>query len=143
MKNKEGATAREIIDFLKECLEPDFGSMTLFIEEGPRIGPNDTVHVTYASVPREASRLDKMNALSSGRFVIFAPEGEKWLRGESAPQKLKVEMVSGALYKGNTAVGSEKVRMKAKSGSAEKVVEHLIKFFVDNKALMKREGYEK
>lgn len=141
MKNKDGATAQEIIDFLKECLEPEFGDMSLEIDEGPRIGPDSSVFVKYAGVPKASPRLDKENAKSKGLFSIYAADGYKWPRGAASPAKLKVEHVRGGLYKGDSFIDTPKVMMRAKSGTAEVVVKHLIKFFMDNKALMRREGF--
>lgn len=143
MKNKEGATAQEIIDFLNECLEPEFGDMALQIDTGPRIGPEDSVYVRYAGVAKGSPRIDIENALSSGLFSIYAAPGEKWPRGGKAPAKLKVEQVRGGLYQGTSFIGTPKILMRAKSGTPEKVVEYLIKFFMDNKSLMRREGYAK
>ena len=127
----EGATADEIIEFIRECLEPDFGHMMLRFSK-QHLGNQDGVYVFYNSVPKGTRGVDVDNAFSTPKFSIYAAKGERWPSDGPAPAKVKVELFSGGVHRGKSFRG-ESVPFRAKSGSPEKVVEYLVHFFMENK----------
>lgn len=129
-QNQEGATAVEMMDFLEECLTPDFGHMMLRFGR-PHIGEQDGFHVLYNSVPKGTRGVDVDNAFSSPKFSIYAAAGEKWPWREPV-KKVRVEMFSGSVHEGKSFRGP-KVPFRAKTGTPEQVLEYLVRFFLEHK----------
>jgi hypothetical protein len=127
----EGATADEIVVFIRECLEPDFGHMMLRFSK-QHLGPNDGLIIAYNSVPKGTRGVDVDNAFSNPKFSIWAAKGERWTKDGPAPAKVKIEMFSGGVHRGKSFRG-ESVPFRAKTASPEKVVEYLVHFFMENK----------
>lgn len=124
-------TAEQLIAYIKESLEPDFGHAMLRFSR-QHLANQDGFLVLYNSVLKGTTGVAVDNAFSAPKFSFYAAPGFKWLKGEPAPEKIKVEMFSGAIHLDKNYRGP-KVPFRAKSGSPEKVVEYFVKFFVDNK----------
>jgi hypothetical protein len=124
------ATAVEMIDLLEGCLEPDFGRAMLRFTR-PHLGEQDGFHLLYNSVPRGTTGVAVDNAFSSPKFSFYAAAGERWPWGGEV-NKIKVEMFSGSIHEGKSFRGP-KVPFRAKTGTPEKVLEHVVKFFLEHK----------
>lgn len=140
LKDSGHVTADEIMNFLHECLDPDFGHMLLRIRR-TTLGNSDGIHVLYNSVPQGTRGVDVDNAFATPKFSIEAAPGLRWKTNEPAPEKLKVEMFSGAIYldkepKFGSGQKLSTMKFRAKTGTPEQVVEYLCRFFVENKGAL-------
>ena len=124
------ATAVEMMDFLESCLKPEFGHMMLRFRR-PHIGEQDGFHLLYNSVPAGTRGVDVDNAFSSPKFSFYAPPGTKWPWREPV-DKIRVEMFSGSVHEDKSFRGP-KVPFRAKTGTPEKVLEYVVKFFLEHK----------
>ena len=130
-----GPTASEVIKELKEALAPKFGHNIFKIDTGARIGPEDSVYIVYASVPKGSSEVDALNAKSSPMISISSAKGEKWLRGQPAPSKLEAAWFRGTLV-GNKNYGST-IKFRKKTDTPAKIIKYVIDFFkTHEKALL-------
>lgn len=127
----QGATADEIIGFISQCLEPDFGHCILRFSK-QHLGNQDGIIVSYNSVPKGTTGVDVLNTHSTPKFSIYAAKGLKWPKDEPAPAKVKIEMFSGSVHEGKSFRGPQ-VPFRAKTGTPEQVVEYLCHFFLAHK----------
>jgi hypothetical protein len=130
---KEGATTEEMIAFLKECLEPDFGHMMLNFSRTHLSDRHDGFILSYNSVPKGTRGVDVLNTFATPKFSFFTPKNITWNWGEST-SKVKVEHFSGSMYldkSGDFTRG--KLQFRAKTGTPEQVLEYFVRFFLTNK----------
>ncbi len=134
LKENAGPTSEEIVRQLREKLVPVFGHLLLKIKVGARLGNQDSVYVTYASVPPNAGEVDALNARSNPMFSITAGKGHRWYADQPSPAKVTVENFRGSM----DADRNHKSRLKfrAKTDSPEKIVKYLVDFFMKHKTTL-------
>jgi hypothetical protein len=123
-------TGDDIARQIGEKLEPHFGHMTFHVDR-QNLGNQDGVYVTYASVPKGSAEIDALNARSNPMISIYKAPGTKWPQGEAAPAKLVTEMFRGSLVRDKDHGSALKFRKK--TAEPQKIVDYIVKFFLDNK----------
>lgn len=129
----DGTTADEMIAFLADCLLPDFSHMMLNFSR-QHLGDEDGVYVSYNSVPHGTTGVAVLNTWATPKFSIYAGKGESWPRGETC-KKVQVKMFSGGVHRGHSFRGLA-VPFRAKTGTPEQVLEHLVRYFLENKDVL-------
>ena len=130
-ENNAGPPATEIISELKKALDPIFGHKLLKIDTGARIGPEDSVYIVYASVPKGSPEIDALNAKSSPMISISSAKNEKWFRGQPSPPKLEAAWFRGSLVANRNY--KDGLKFRRKTDSPDKIVKYVIDFFLKNK----------
>ncbi len=120
---QEGPTAEEMVADLKRGLEPFFRDWMLRIEVEDNFGQQQTIHITYASVPKGSPELEALNAKQN--VMLSIEGGRAWKVGGPAPDKVKVSK-----FRGNA-------KFRAKSGPPDKVVAYIVNWFKKNEKDLK------
>jgi hypothetical protein len=133
-KDSKGATAPEMIAFLKECLEPEFGNAMLRFSR-PHLGDEDGFILSYNSVPAGTDGVAVLNTWATPKFSIHGAPGARW-DWDGHTTKVKLEMFSGSVYSGRQFGKGESIKLRSKTGTPEQVITYLVRFFMENKAIL-------
>jgi hypothetical protein len=113
-------TALEMAKAIYDGL-PEYHKLAFKAEQGMKLGNEDSVMVSCASVPRNASELDALNSKTQCMIHIAPARGFKWAMNSAAPEKVQAEQFRGS-----------NVKLTKKTASPEKVVSTIIAFFKKN-----------
>jgi hypothetical protein len=127
----DGPLATKMVEELEKALHPTFGHKLLKIGTGPRIGPDDSVYVVYASVPKGSGEIDALNAKSSPMISIHSAVVRGWPRGAPAPAKVTAHWFRGTLVGDRNY--KDGLKFRKKTDSPAKIVKYIIEFFMKNK----------
>lgn len=128
-----GPTAKDLAAEISAVLK-DWHPFMLNARQGLRLDKNnDSVMVTYASVPKGSPELDALNAKTNPKWHITAAPGEKWFQDGPAPAKLKIEHFSGSIRRTKSWDKADKVTFRAKTGTPAQIVKYLADFFAKNR----------
>ena len=121
-------TAVEIATAILSALEPAFGGRVLRVDRGVHLDDSDAVFVSFANVPAGSGQLATLNAPSSTTIAItdvkkYGPSA--WRRDQPAPDAIMAR-----------AISSRGPKMRAKTGTPRQVVDHVLKFFEQNRATL-------
>lgn len=118
-------TADDIIQKIRDGIGSTFEGLTLIIDHGPILGDEDSVYINYRSVSPNSGRLAMENAKHICQISIEA--GRAWKPKGPAPDRIKVEQFRNS--------GSPK--MRAMTGTPEKVIAYVVKYFLSNTKTLK------
>ena len=126
-------TAQEFAEAVKAQLA-DFMHNNLRATQDRKLGDEDGIMVTYASVPRGSSELDSLNAQTTPMFHVTRAKGHAWPYDTPMPAKVKIEMFRGPVRTVNDWKPEHRIKFRTKSATPTKILKYLVDFFNDNKA---------
>jgi len=125
-------TAREFAEAVKVKLAL-FMHNQLNASQGMRLGSEDTVMITYASVARGSSEIDCLNAQTTAKIMVSSAKGLPWSSDAPMPAKVKIEMFAGSVRTAKDWKPEHKVKpLRQKTGTPIQILEHLSQYFHDN-----------
>lgn len=149
-----GPTAKEIAARITEGVKDVVGGNLFHASQGLKLSDSDdSVMVTYASVPRNAPEIDALNAKTNPMWHIVADKGHSWFVNGPSPAKIRIEHFRGSIQlkkdtgpppqflpegmTGKDYRKANKVQFRAKSDTPDKIIKYLVDFFHKNREAFK------
>jgi hypothetical protein len=111
-------TAEAMAAHLNHALHGLYGPYEFHVGPAHRLGVEESLHITFASVPRGSSELQALNAKHNLMLSVTAPKGSRWTERGTAPLTVTVEK-----FRGNA-------KFTKKTGPVDKVLGYIVQYFV-------------